>query len=87
MRYEWDEKKNQANRVKHGISFDLAPALFSSPVVETADYFEDEERFIALGHVDGDVFVCVYTDRDVVRRIISLRKASKNEQKVYYSHS
>ncbi len=87
MRYEWDENKNRANRAKHGVSFELAPDLFRSPVVETADDDEDEARFVAFGHVDGAVFVCVYTDRDDVRRIISLRRATKNEQKIYFSNS
>ena len=87
MRYEWDENKNQSNKAKHGVSFGLASALFSNPVVETTDDFEDEGRFVALGHVDGAVFVCIYTERGDARRIISPRKATRNEQKTYFTNA
>ena len=87
MQYEWDDAKNRANIAKHGVSFEEAPLLFNGRVVETADDDNDEGRFIALSLIRGFVFVCVYTDRDDVRRIISLRRATGYEQKTYFSDS
>ena len=86
MRFEWDEKKNRSNVENHNVSFELAPELFNGSVLERIDHRHDEEvRFIATGMVQERVLVCVYTDRGNVRRIISLRKATRNEQETYYS--
>ena len=93
MRFEWDEKKNQGNLKKHGISLETATAVFNDPqIYEWHDvahsgpnrYGEWEDRYIALGWVDRVLFV-VYTvrGRDEIIRMISARKARKLEIELY----
>lgn len=80
MQFEWDEVKNKKNVLKHGITFEEAARVFIDPnIVITPDPFEGEDRWDALGLVSSVLFV-VYTERvnDTIR-IISARKASKEE--------
>jgi uncharacterized DUF497 family protein len=86
MRFEWDESKNQANISKHGIDFNDVSDIFQHPILsqrdDRADY--DEERWISIGWIKILIGVVVYTERrgDVIR-IISARKATKQEAKYY----
>lgn len=90
MRFEWDQKKNDANQQKHGLSFDEAKTLFSSD-----DYLEiydeehsiDENRFIAIGAIRVGVVLVIFIDREEdVIRIVSARKATKQEADLYYQY-
>jgi hypothetical protein len=85
MSYEWDERKRRTNVKKHGIDFTDVPELFDSDVVIIPDERFDygEPRFIAIGILKNLVVVVAYTERDENIRIISARKATKNEQ-IYY---
>jgi len=85
MSYEWDERKRRSNVKKHGIDFIDVPKLFESDVVLIPDERFDygEPRFIAIGILKNLVVVVAYTERDENIRIISARKATKNEQ-IYY---
>lgn len=86
MLYEWDEQKRQVNLHKHGIDFLDAQDVFDGDIViipdERFDYGED--RFIAVGILRSTVVVVAYTERGETIRIISARKATKNEQKYYF---
>lgn len=83
--YEWDDAKNRSNQHKHGLPFELTVVLFDGPTLEWEDSrIYDEERWIAVGEVNGRVVVCVYTWREDRRRIISLRRATKSETRDYY---
>lgn len=89
MDFEWDEAKSRRNATERGLPFDLAIPLFDGPVLEWADDRPeyDEDRTIAIGTVAGRFLVCVYTwrgtDEEPIRRIISLRKATKRERTLY----
>ena len=90
MEFELDETNRAANFKKHGVDFADAARIFSGPVVEWHDEREDygEERYIALGELDGQVILFVaYAVRgkasDVIR-LISARKATKYESQIYY---
>ena len=85
MEFQWDAAKSAANEVKHGISFLQAAQIFRGPVLKTRDTRQDygEDRFVALGLFDGELLSIVFTERDGDIRIISARKASKNERKRY----
>jgi uncharacterized DUF497 family protein len=82
-RFEWDEDKNRANRRKHGISFEEAATIFDGPVFSVEDEGHDDEvRERSYGLIGGAVVACViHTDRDGTIRIISARKANRNERK------
>lgn len=84
-RYVFDAAKDAANRDKHGVSLALAEVLFAGPHVSMInDRFDyGETREVALGLINGRLFVCVYADRDQERRVISLRKANRREVKRY----
>jgi uncharacterized DUF497 family protein len=85
VRYVYDPVKDRANQAKHGLSLALAEILFEGPYVSmTDDRFEYGEcREVAFGMINDRLFVCVYTDRDAERRVISLRKANRREMKRY----
>ena len=89
MRYEWDDDKNIANKKKHdGIGFETAVRVFLDN--KRIEKFDDkhstltEERWNVLGLV-LDVLFVVYTERKDTVRIISARKATKEEEKEYYA--
>ena len=91
MRFEWDENKNEANKIKHGVSFQEAETVFDD---KNAIFLYDnqhsvgEERFIIIG-LDAffrklTVCHCYREEHDDIVRIISARKATKNESGIYY---
>jgi len=85
MDFEWDERKNQLNIARHGVSFRFAAQVFDLPVIEFVDDRRNygETRLIAIGVVAGRETVVVYTMRGDVCRIISARKANRNERRAY----
>ena len=89
--FEWDERKSNANKRKHKVSFEEAQTVFLD---ENAirffdpDHSEDEDRFLMLGmsFTLRVLVVChCYRQDDSVIRIISARKADKQEQSDYWS--
>ena len=91
MKFDWDENKNKANQLKHKISFEEAETVFED---ENAIYLfdeynsVDEERFIIIGEDDifRELSVChCYRgkDDDEIIRIISARKATASEIRLY----
>jgi hypothetical protein len=85
MSYEWDEQKRLVNVKKHGIDFIDVPEVFDDDVVIIPDERFDygKTRFILMGILKSQVVVVAYTERGENIRIISARKATKNEQ-IYY---
>lgn len=83
MGFQWDIAKSASNEIKHGISFLQAAQIFRQPIVRKIDRRRDygEPRFVALGSYDGEVLCVVYTERDGDIRLISARKANKDERK------
>ena len=86
MEFIWDEAKRRANFIKHGLDFIDAPALFSGITLTFEDdRFEyGEQRFVTLGILKGTVIVVAHTERNAEIRIISMRKATKYEQRLYF---
>ena len=91
MRLEWDEQKNQSNRVKHGVSFEIAQMVFDDPrAINIQDRHENgEERWQTLGSIGHTVILLVaHTYREnkageETIRIVSARKATPKERRVY----
>lgn len=85
MSFEWDPNKATINFNKHGVDFADAATIFDdSNAITINDHDHDEERLVTIGmDAYGRILVVVYTWRDDVIRIISARKATKNEQKQY----
>jgi uncharacterized DUF497 family protein len=71
----------------HGIDFIDAQTIFDydTIIIEDNRFNYGEQRFIALGLLKGQIIVVVYTERNDIIRIISARKATKNEQQIYFS--
>ena len=86
MKFEWDEVKQQANLRKRRLDFADAETVFAGATFTFEDdRFEyGEDRYITLGLLRGTVVVIAHTERKEVIRVISMRKATKNEQKVYF---
>jgi len=84
-KFEWDEQKRLANARKHGIDFADAISIFESDIVVMLDDRFDygETRYIAFGLLQGNVIVVAYTERGKRIRLISARKAVKDEE-IYY---
>ncbi len=89
LRFDWDERKNKANRTKHGVWFEEAQSVFNDPhlrVFHDPEHSEEEERFVLLGLSSAGrllVVVHCYRESDSVVRIISARKAVKKETRFY----
>ncbi len=89
IRFEWDENKNKINVKKHKISFEEAKTVFydeNARIISDPDHSEEEDRFIILG-LSGVLRLLVvchcYRANEEIIRIISARKATKNETKQY----
>jgi uncharacterized DUF497 family protein len=89
VEYGWDDAKHARNLRERGIGFDDGALIFEGPVVEWIDDRRDygEVRIRAVGWSDGDVLHVVYTQRGEVRRIISVRLASRKERQKWRSRA
>jgi uncharacterized DUF497 family protein len=91
MRFAWNEDKAKANVRKHGISFDEASSVFADEnarMKHDPEHSQEEDRFILLGFSAKLrlLVVChVYREGEQEIRIISARKATRNERKQYGS--
>lgn len=89
IKFEWDENKNNINKAKHGIDFEEAKTVFyddDAILFDDPEYSIEEERFLILGITKFENLCIVshcYRNKDDIIRIISARKATKNETKIY----
>ena len=90
IEFEWDQKKDRTNKKKHGVSFEEARTVFYD---EYAIQFFDpehseEDRFLLIGSSFNlkTLVVChCFKEEDTLIRIISARKADKDEEQFYWS--
>jgi uncharacterized DUF497 family protein len=91
LRFEWDKKKDKSNTKKHGVSFEEAQTVFfDEHAIQFFDpeHSESEDRFILLGasFKSNTLVVChCFREEETRVRIISARKADKDEEQVYWS--
>ena len=88
--FEWNDTKDETNQTKHGVAFEEAQTVFFDEKAiqfDDPDHSIDEERFLLLGFSQRlKVLVvchCYRSDESIIR-IISARRATKKEQKVYF---
>lgn len=81
--FEWDENKRNSNLVKHGIDFEDAIEIFNGRLLVRRSDRHDEERWVAIGSLEGRLIAVTFTRRAKVVRIISARRARKNEERAY----
>jgi uncharacterized protein len=88
MMYEWDEDKNRLNIASHHIAFEAAERFeWSNAIIEIDDREDYRElREMATSFIGSTLHVMIFTERDGVYRIISLRKATKKEKQIYVGH-
>ena len=90
MEFEFDPAKDEANRFKHGLLLVFGVEVFSAvdhvilPSVRDTD---GEERYKAIGQVDGKLYTAVHTWRDNVVRMISVRRSNARERRDYDRYS
>ena len=90
MLFEWDERKSHQNLKKHGVSFEAAVSIWSTPFIEVdevARTTKDEIRGATVGKIGHLLYVAIWTKRNNRTRIISVRRARDGEKEVYYKKS
>ena len=84
--FEFDLSKSDSNRLKHGIDFEEAQALWNDPMLlEIPAKIEDEQRYLLIGIIDIQHWSAVVTYRDSNIRLISVRRSRKEEVALYES--
>jgi uncharacterized protein len=86
MEFEYDHNKSVSNLEKHGISFDEAQKIWNDSFrIEIPARTSDEKRSLVIGNIEGIIWSAIITIRENSTRIISVRKARKNERQIYFS--
>ena len=83
MLFEWNEEKRKLNLAKHRIDFEDAIGIFEGPVFERTVARHGETRIVAIGLMEDVEIVVVYVIRGKRRRIVSARRAHRNERQDY----
>ena len=87
--FEWDGHKNQLNKKKHGIWFEEAKTVFEDPyarIFYDKEHSKKEDRFLIIGESFFNKILIVvhcYHKEDQLVRLISARKATFKERRVY----
>ena len=89
MLFEWDDNKEKINIAKHSIDFSTAAHVFQDE--NRIEFFDEahseyEDRYITIGQINGIAIIVtvVYTERENAIRLISARKATNHERRMYY---
>jgi len=86
MEFEFDRRKSDANREKHGIDFVEAQALWDDPdLIEIPARTADEPRFLVVGRIGDKHWSGIIAYRAERIRIISVRRSREEEVRVYES--
>lgn len=89
IQFEWDENKNTTNKRKHQVSFEEAATVFfdeNALLISDDEHSEEEDRYVIIGmSVEARLIVVChcYRNNEKIIRIISARKATKNESLQY----
>jgi uncharacterized DUF497 family protein len=84
MQYEYDPEKSRLNKAKHGIDFEASKLLWADKYALRLDARSDTEpRYMVIGRIDDVLWTAFITYRGEAARIISVRRARKQEAKIY----
>lgn len=88
MRFTWHESKRQLTLQRRGLDFAQAEQVFVGPTFTFEDDRKEygEQRWVTLGLLNGIVVVVVHTETVDEIRVISMRKAEKDEQHLFFSN-
>ncbi|WP_373947371.1 BrnT family toxin [Paracoccus marcusii] len=84
--FEWDNKKRSQALEKHGIDFCDAAEIFASVHLKIGANSETELRSIAIGELNGVHIAVVFTERENAIRLITARRARRDEREAYIKH-
>jgi uncharacterized DUF497 family protein len=90
MEFEFDPAKDEANRFKHGLPLAFGMRVFDHDdhiVVASHRQADAEDRFKAIGLIDGKLYTLVHTWRGEVVRLISMRRSNAREERDYDRHT
>jgi uncharacterized DUF497 family protein len=82
--FEFDSKKSASNEKKHGINFIDAQLLWAVPHVSLELKFTEKSRFLLISKIPSGCWAAIFTKRGKKIRIISVRRARKNEKEFFY---
>lgn len=87
LQFEWDSRKAESNKKKHGTTFEEASMIFGDPLSITIPdplHSTHEDRYVTVGtSIDNKLLVAMHTNRGNTIRIVSARKATRNERRQY----
>jgi len=87
IRFQWDPQKAARNATKHGVTFLEAATVFQDPlgfIFDDEEHSDEEHREIIIGHSKRSrLLVVSFTERDNVIRVISPRRADREEREDY----
>lgn len=85
MEFDFDPKKSSTNKDKHGIDFEEAQSLWNDPLrVVIPARSHEEKRWVMIAKLKDEYWSVIYTVRNNMIRIISVRKARQNEKEIYH---
>ncbi len=84
--FEYDDKKSETNKRKHGLDFIEAQELWKDPdIIQIKANSDTESRYLVIGNIENKIWSAVITYRDEKIRIISVRRARNSEVTIYES--
>jgi len=85
--FEWDSGKNESNKKKHGLSFEQGSSVFDdSNRLQKINVRGTERRYLTIGKAFKVLMTVIYTVRNLAFRIISVRRARKDEREAYLTN-
>jgi uncharacterized DUF497 family protein len=84
--FEFDPNKDATNRAKHHLPLSFGRRIFDDPFIAVLPSFrpiDGEDRYKAIGMVDGKLFTAIYVIRVAATRLISVRRSNGREQRDY----
>ena len=84
MEFEYDIKKSQANKRKHGIDFEKSKEIWQGNFLVAPALSDGEQRFMIVGEIKEKLYSCIFTVRGKKIRVISCRRSRDKEKRGYY---